>query len=237
MSTVAGVDGCKAGWFVVLRGTDTGRLWWRVAYDFATVLDIAHGACALAVDMPIGLPDAAVHGGRQCDREARQLLKGIRMSSVFPTPVRAAIRCQTDQQAQQANLSSSPENIGIPIPCLRILPKIRELDDIMTPELQVTVKEIHPELCFYALNGGKAIQLPKRSVEGRAARLALLRKQGYGPLADAALGALPRGVEPDDILDACAACWTAGRMAEGTATRIPTSPPRDSRGLRMEMWL
>jgi predicted RNase H-like nuclease len=31
-----------------------------------------------------------------------------------------------------------------------ILPKIREVDQLMTPEVQETVREIHPELCSFA---------------------------------------------------------------------------------------
>ena len=39
-----------------------------------------------------------------------------------------------------------------------------------------------------------------------------------------------------DILDAHAACWTAQRIAEGQAARIPKHPAVDGNGLRMEMW-
>jgi predicted RNase H-like nuclease len=47
------------------------------------------------------------------------------------------------------------------------------------------------------------------------------------------------GVEKDDALDAGAACWTAGRIAAGTAERLPPlsdEAPQDARGLRMEIW-
>lgn len=40
----------------------------------------------------------------------------------------------------------------------------------------------------------------------------------------------------DDILDAYAAAWTALRIAENGAKRIPEHSSIDAKGLRMEMW-
>jgi hypothetical protein len=39
-----------------------------------------------------------------------------------------------------------------------------------------------------------------------------------------------------DVVDALAAAWTARRIADGEAQRIPELPEKDARGLRMEMW-
>jgi predicted RNase H-like nuclease len=47
---------------------------------------------------------------------------------------------------------------------------------------------------------------------------------------------LKRQCELNDVLDAGAACWTATRIANGTAVRIPEHPERDETGLPMEMW-
>src|SRR5205814_822845 len=74
----AGVDGCRAGWVVVLTDTacaDVGaHAEVMVACDFRAVLDLTRGARVVGVDMPMGLLDAAVPGGRECDRHARRLL-------------------------------------------------------------------------------------------------------------------------------------------------------------------
>jgi predicted RNase H-like nuclease len=40
----------------------------------------------------------------------------------------------------------------------------------------------------------------------------------------------------DDVLDAYALTWTALRIATGEARRLPSDPPRDRKGLRMEVW-
>ena len=46
---------------------------------------------------------------------------------------------------------------------------------------------------------------------------------------------VPRGAALDDVYDACAAAWTAGRIASRTAERLPPDPDLDSTGLRMEI--
>ena len=71
---------------------------------------------------------------------------------------------------------------------------------------------------------------------GRAERAKLLGSLGFvAPLQ--LLGTkLPKGAKSDDLLDACIACWTATRIASGSATVGPAAPPLDARGLRMELW-
>ena len=76
----------------------------------------------------------------------------------------------------------------------------------------------------------------KKKRVGLSERRSLLPNVGFdGVIAD--VNAYPRtAVAEDDILDACAACWTAARILEERAIRIPSDPPRDERGLCMEMW-
>ena len=233
---VAGVDGCKAGWFAVLWNVDENTFTYRVAPDFWAVHTFAATAQVIAVDIPIGLLDHAVPGGRACDTLARKQLGPIRASSVFSPPVRAALECAAYADALKANRDSSDHALGLSRQCFGILPKIREVDRFMTPELQQTVFEVHPELCFSEMNNGQPIPLGKSTSEGITARKDLLIQNGFGAFLSQALSSRIPGAAQDDILDACAACWTARRIASGMATPIPASPPLDSRGLRMEMW-
>ena len=46
---------------------------------------------------------------------------------------------------------------------------------------------------------------------------------------------IARPAKPDDLLDAVIAAWTARRVAEDVADRLPAAPPVDRRGLRMEI--
>jgi predicted RNase H-like nuclease len=44
-------------------------------------------------------------------------------------------------------------------------------------------------------------------------------------------------MEVDDVIDAAAMMWTAWRVAQGRAVRLPSKPaPPDARGLDMAMW-
>jgi len=118
-----------------------------------------------------------------------------------------------------------------------IAPKIREVDEEMSPGLQTRVYEVHPELCFWALNRGVRLDNKKKRKSGRAERWALLHAAlPHLPGAPPAPRAMPDGCAPDDYLDALAAAWTALCVFEGRAQRVPLSPLKDARGLRMEIW-
>jgi len=115
-----------------------------------------------------------------------------------------------------------------------ILPKIREVDQLITTEVQETLREIHPELCFYGLTG-HPMRHNKKPTEGTAERFGAL--QGNFSGIGRTLGVLPRSqVGSDDVLDAYAAAWTAVRIADTGAKRRPLRPPIDTKGLRMEWW-
>jgi predicted RNase H-like nuclease len=47
---------------------------------------------------------------------------------------------------------------------------------------------------------------------------------------------MPDGCAVHDYLDALAAAWTALCLFEGRGQRVPLSPEKDGRGLRMEIW-
>lgn len=235
-TTVAGVDGCRAGWYVVLWDTEANRFSGGVQPDFSGVLAFAEEAEIIAVDIPIGLLDHALPGGRVCDVYARKLLHPNRMSSVFSAPVRRTLNAETYTEALSLNRDSSHYDRGLSKQCFGILPKIREVDARMSTDLQKRVREVHPELSFFALNGDFPLTHAKRNLQGRAERLELLVRAGFAPLIAQNLGARLAGAEPDDLLDASAACWSARRIAEGAATALPPEPHRDSRGLCMQIW-
>jgi predicted RNase H-like nuclease len=234
MPWVAGVDGCRDGWFVVFYEIETGETNHEFIEKFPDLLDLSKCPQVIAVDIPIGLLDAAEHGGRMCDREARKLL-GPRASSVFPPPVRGAIQRGDYESANLTNQSSSPLKIGISLQAFGISKKIKEVNDMIIPILQDKIFEVHPELCFMEI-AGYPMTHPKRTVEGYLERKKILTE--FRDIIERLEEERPRNVAKDDILDACAACWTAIRIQSkpNHAVSIPANPPVDSRGLRMEMW-
>ena len=217
---VAGVDGCPRGWVAAVGRVDgRGPAIVSVVLSFAELLaSVERGdLVALAVDIPIGLPE---RGPRRCDIEARRRV-GPRRSSVFPAPVRAVLGCATWDEANAR--SRAVDGRGLAHQVFNLLPKIDEVDGLLSPSRQVRVVEAHPELCFASI-AGEPLLHSKRTVAGRAARTALVGVEP-APLPDAAA---------DDVLDAHAALWTARRVAAGDEERLGDDE-RDRRGLRMEI--
>lgn len=236
---VAGVDGCVGGWVVVLHDLVDDTYLAVVERTFHGVLARSEAAAVIAVDVPIGLLDSSVVGGRNCDKLARRALGG-RACCVFSPPTRAALasaeRGIEFAVVSDANRGDNPSGPRLSKQAFAILDKIREVDGALCPELQEVVYEVHPELSFAEANGGSPVTPGKKHRVGRSERVALLERLGVRrPLA--LFGSrVPAGVRVDDILDACIACWTARRIVNGTARVVPRSPVHDARGLRMGIW-
>jgi predicted RNase H-like nuclease len=222
--SVAGADGCLAGWVVCRRDTD-GTLDIRVV---KTLAEACEGLSVFAVDMPIGLCELP-RPGRACEGEARALLPK-KASSVFPTPCRPALACATHAEA---NATSRRLGVGLNQQTFHLFPKMREIDELMrgSARLRRVVHEAHPELAFARMNGSKPVLSKKRKPEGFEERLKLLAKHGFKwkPMP------LP-GAARDDVLDAMAVCRTAMLIANGTATRLGPARERDRFGLPMNIW-
>lgn len=234
---VAGADGCRAGWFVVLRDESSGAVRCRTVPSFGALLDLPEAPGRVGVDVIIGLPDAPRKGGRLCDQQARQLMGWPRSSSVFSPPAQAVLAHTAYDDALAANRRHSPDGVGISKQAFHLFPKLRAVDAHMTPARQERVREVHPELAFFAMNGDAPLQHSKHAKEGDDERRRLLHAHGFAGIGAAVETHAGRNVTRDDILDAHAACWTAQRLHRGTAQRLPEeNPPRNARGLRMEIW-
>lgn len=236
---VAGVDGCRSGWLVVLRELTTGTSTARVVAEFRALMALPETPEIIAVDVPIGLLGAARTGGRDCEIEARRIL-GKRASSVFNSPSRGALDAfraggafAAVSAANRGGVATAP---GLSQQTFALLPKIAEVDGAMAATDQARVREVHPELCF-AQAAGRPMTYSKKKLPGRTERLAVLATLGFAQPLSLFGGPRPQGAEVDDVLDACIACWTAERVATGWASVTPSTPPIDDRGLRMELWV
>jgi predicted RNase H-like nuclease len=239
---VAGVDGCPAGWLVVLLPVGhPGQASATVVSSFAEILTLEASPSIIAIDIPIGLPDRTMPGGRLADIEARARL-GERQSAVFAVPARAAV-AETDYLsacAISARLSDPPRRMSKQT--FNLFPKIREVDLLMAPALQDRVFESHPEAAFWAMNGQRPLALAKKVKSrpfepGLELRRKLLESAGYPRKWLTDRHFRPSVAGPDDLLDACACAWTAARLAMGKAVRFPAAEPdRDMKNLRMEIW-
>jgi predicted RNase H-like nuclease len=172
--------------------------------------------------MPMGLSD---DGARACDVTAKRLL-GRAGSSVFPAPLRALLR--SPDYADACAVSRSLWGKAPSRQAWNLVPAIRDLDAALGDPPDPRVFEVHPELAFRALSGD--VRDPKASARGLVQRLAALR-----PVMDVddALAAAPLRVPAVDALDACAAAWSARRIAEGTAECVGEGT--DARGREMRI--
>lgn len=236
---VAGVDGCKAGWVAVLRNpADPDQLELQVFPNFAALLNDRPNLKVIAVDMPIGLPDRLTSGGRGPEKAARRHL-GMRQSSVFTVPSRAAVFEDDYRAACTTALRTSEPPKKVSKQCFYLFPKIREIDAVMSPGLETLVYEVHPELAFWRLNGEREMSLPKKvksraNPEGLDQRRDVLVTRGLdGAFLDQKP---PRGCGRDDLLDAAANSLIAERILDGKAEPFPSDYQRDGKGLRMAIW-
>lgn len=233
---IGGADGCRAGWLLVWTTPGHKDIKFQLAPSFAEILKIVTPGSVLAVDMPVGLLEVACCGGRECDRLARGLLQK-RRSSVFSPPIRNALRCSTYAEACHQNKSSCIDAIGISVQAYALRRKLLEIDEAVTPQMQDFVFEAHPELSFYELNERRPMPHAKKSSHGLSERRLLLSGAGFAEAASQIGNKYRRNeVSWDDILDACICCWTAKRIFEHLAIRIPEMPQVDNLGKRMEIW-
>jgi predicted RNase H-like nuclease len=231
MTMIGGVDGCPGGWICIERDTITGDIFGEVFSSTSELIERGRDLAVVTIDIPIGLTEAEP---RECDRQARRLLTSRRGSSVFPAPVRAALEAPGYLEACELSAAACGKRLSKQAHA--IMWRIREVDAILRsePGLRSRVREIHPEVCFYAW-AGHPMQHRKRTAEGRAERLALVEEHFRGAFDAIRREIPPRQAADDDILDAFAALWTAERIVRGMATTVPAVPSEDRFGLRMEM--
>jgi len=162
MGKVAGVDGCRGGW-VVVKGDGwppSSPLEVQACETFREVLEVTSDCEAIAIDIPIGLPDSkpASAGAmgtligrwpRVCDLRAQELLGGKGKSRLFLAPPRAALSAENPARFQTLHRSATGMKASLPV--WGILPRIREVDEGMTPSLQDRVFEFYPELVWMHL--------------------------------------------------------------------------------------
>jgi predicted RNase H-like nuclease len=200
---VLGVDGWRGTWVGALLD---GRAVTLLALpDVAAVLAVPDVEI-VAIDMPIGL---AEDGVRACDVEARNRL-GRSGSSVFPTPVRAVLATDDYAEARALSRAATSPPRAPSAQAFQLVRAIRQLDDALGDPPTDRVVEVHPELSFRALD--PAVRDRKGTARGTVQRMRALRAVMD---LEGALGDAPVGVPVVDALDACAAAWSARRLADG----------------------
>jgi len=219
-SRFTGVDACPGGWVAVTlsgagAGTGAGGAPPAVTVTVARTLDGLALDGVTGIDMPLGLLAA---GWRTADLLARRAL-GRRGSCVFAIPPRPVWRQPSHADANRCCRELTGRGMSIQAWGLR--GKLLEADEFRraaaaAPPLYDAppLCEVHPELSFAALAGGAPLADSKHTPGGLAIRRALLAEAGI------ALPPRVPGAAEDDLLDAAAVAWSAGRIAAGAAVTL-----------------
>jgi predicted RNase H-like nuclease len=219
-----GLDGFSKGWVAVTLDGDR-----REISFLRHIADVLSGRFdRLAIDIPIGMDD---NGRRDCDLLAREKLRphtsrvftGARrwLWDEFKDPDKAN---EEAVRRGQTRASRQLWHLG---------PKIMQVDAFVRGNPDLDIREVHPELVFQRLNGGKPLS-SKKSEAGATLRRKLLLREGFEEidhwLNSARMGT---GAKRDDVLDACAVAIAArhpgGSVPEGT-------PRKDAHSLAMQIW-
>ncbi|PRY17098.1 putative RNase H-like nuclease [Kineococcus rhizosphaerae] len=225
---VVGVDGRRGGWAVaVVEGTPerAALRGWETftAQDAAPLVALAraHGAAAVGIDVPVGLPRA---DWRPADLLAKRAL-GRAHPRVFLVPPREVLTAH-DYAAARTRCRAVLHGKGLSAQTWGLRGPVLAVDALLAadPWARGHVVETHPELSFAALAG--QVLASKKTAAGRAARIA----------------ALARWLDPDqasedapgeDHLDAAACAYSALRWAAGGA--VVLGGDEDERGLPMRV--
>ena len=220
-----GLDGYSGGWVTVRLGDGGSQdieFIDHISYIQKYAFDVA------MIDMPIGLPET---GYRSCDVMGRELL-GEARSRLFLGARRPLLNFDNREKAHKWAKNADGKGVSCQLFCL--LPKIKQVDDFMTPTRQKKIRETHPELVFQRLNAGDKLR-SKKSAEGIDQRRKLLRDFGFGRIDEFLAKRIGNGAKPDDVLDACA-CALAAKGATSSRRLIDKNELPDKKGLQMEIW-
>lgn len=233
MSKVVGLDGCPDGWIAAVLEDDA-----LAGFEFhasaPAALDSHSDAAILAFDIPIGL---SAHGRRAADDAARQFLRG-RASSVFNAPPRLVLdiatsavggRSRSEAYAEANEATRQVSGRGLSSQSFALALKIADVDQVRADP---RVFEAHPEVTFAHLAGSRLLPR-KKTWDGLMQRRALLSVQGLA-IPDV-VGDVSARSAADDIVDAVACAWTAGRIAAGVARSFP-DPPELIDGRKVAIW-
>ena len=124
-------------------------------------------------------------------------------------------------------------------PAFDTLPKIEKVDTFIRKRdvnSHPRIREVHPEICLWALNDKKAMEYSKKKKDGLEERLCVLKHypNTINIYNKALKEFLRKEVAKDDIVDAIAAAITANCCPDNLHT-LPAVPERDDMGLPMEM--
>lgn len=190
--------------------------------ELSLALDAPDDVDVIAVDVPLAHEDPRGEdtGLRACDRAAREVLGSAR-DRYFVLPPPAVFAAATYHDALELCREHGWPKLEAPLWFAR-----ERLEDLARwAGEDERLVEVHPEVSFVHMDGASGPAEHYGDTWAAAEeRLARLHAEGLHPE-----HLEPEDTDPRAALDACAAAWTAHRVATGRARRLPEPPPTDPR--------
>jgi predicted RNase H-like nuclease len=234
MKKVIGVDGCRYGWCAAILEYKKAKI--ELFRSFEELAKWAFPAQRVWVDIPIGLGNKEIQ--RNVENQMRALLKPVRHTSVFNTPVRPAVYERNYDYAKKVHFDHTGQFISVQ--SWGICQKIKEVDQFLIRNKtdRDIIRESHPELCFSWWNESKPLPYAKSTSDGISLRMNLLRNhiENFDQVYENALDRFPRkAVQRHDILDALILMVNAQRSLEEIENRLVNTPAFDEHDIKMEV--
>jgi predicted RNase H-like nuclease len=213
---VAGADVWKGRWVLVVL-IDGRYAATHVAQSMEEVVARVPDADAFGVDIPIGLPPPGMKP-RAADLDARRYV-GPRWASVFMTPCREVLEQHSYNEANAVATALGCKRISRQT--FGLARAILDVDPVAKAEQRI--HEVHPEVSFVTANQMQHLPWSKTSWSGMKERVRILATHGIELPED--LG-VADAVGIPDVLDAAIVAWSADRIANGIAVRLPSDGER-----------
>lgn len=222
-----GLDGCKSGW-VAAQINDNGVLEIKIISDLSRLEKMTNVESVL-IDIPIGFPDNTY---RQCDLDARNFLRPKRHNSVFFTPSKEAVFANSYEDACKINYEKMGKKISKQ--SWSICKKIIEVYEYIKCPGHLPIRESHPEICFWGINGYpcKHNKKTKDGIEERLGIISKINPDYSKTILKTKESIKNKDAMPDDIIDATILAIVASKR--NFLSVIPSIDDYDKEGLKRE---
>ena len=220
MSSVIGIDGCKAGW-IIAKTLENESISFQIIKNLNDLkrINVSH----IGIDIPLQLSHT---GKRFAEIEARSLLKN-RACTIFTPPTLNALRAKNYMDACEVNFNECGKRISKQ--SWNLFPKIKEAQEFLDNKSinKLRVFEVHPELSFMAMNDMILVQASKKTDIGREIRIKLIQKFFPKFSFESVRNEYKKNQTlDDDILDSVSVLWSTQRIVDNIANFVPKDPKR-----------
>ena len=222
MTTVIGIDGCRAGW-ITAKILDNQLISFQIIEnlndDYLKQSNFSH----IGIDIPLQLSHT---GKRLAEIEARRLLKK-RACTIFSPPTLNALMAKNYIDACDVNFKECGKRISKQ--SWNLFPKIIEAHTFLENNsiTKLGVFEVHPELSFMAMNDMNLIEVSKKTDIGKEIRIKLIQKFFPNFSFESVRNKYKKNqVLDDDILDSISVLWSTQRIVDNIAQFVPKGPEK-----------